>query len=432
MPDAAPAVRPRDRSRAYDIVLWGATGFTGRLVAEHLVRHPGDVPLRIALAGRSRDKLEALRTELAAIDPAAADLPLELADSFDKQALDALAAKAEVICTTVGPYLEYGAALVDACVQHGTDYCDLTGEVPFIRQMIDAHHEQAQRSGSRIVCCCGFDSIPSDLGTLMMQQAMHEQHGVSARDVKLAVTASRGGFSGGTVASMIEMVERMRKDQSLRRLMANPYALDPSDEKPGPDSPDQKGVRFDDDLDRWTAPFVMAAVNTRVVRRSNALLGYDYGRDFRYQEFMAFRRGAKGLGSAWSVAGGLVGFLGAVTIKPTRKLLQRFVLPAPGEGPSLEQREAGLFRMRLFARGSGSNGEDVVLRGRVEGNKDPGYGGTAIMLGESARCLALDGATLDSPGGISTPAAAMGSTLIERLRGAGMVFSVDDPKPASA
>lgn len=410
------------RSRPFDITLWGATGFTGRLVAQHLVRTRADGDLRLALGGRNRDKLEALRAELAQIDPAAADLPLVVADSFDREALRAMAAQATVVCTTVGPYAKYGADLVAACVAEGTHYCDLTGEVPFIRAMIDEHHDAAVEKGVRIVSCCGFDSIPSDLGVWMMQSAMKERHGVHATDVKLGVAATKGGFSGGTVASMLEIAQQVRRDPKIRRVLGNPYGLDPKGGPRLPDSPDPKGVSRDHDLDAWTAPFVMAGINTRIVRRSNALLDYTYGTDFRYTEVMSFRPNAKGFARAASVTGAMVGFLGAVAIDPTRALLERFVLPSPGEGPSADEREAGYFKMRLWAKAE-VDGTPIVLRGRVEGDKDPGYGQTSIMLGESARCLAID--SLDSPGGITTPAAAMGDALLARLRGAGMVFAVD-------
>lgn len=420
MTDAEP--RPRDRSRPYDIVVYGATGFTGRLVAEHLVRTRADGDLRLALAGRNRDKLERLRTDLATIDPAAADLPIEIADSFDAAALDAMAAKTTVVCTTVGPYLKYGAELVAACVRQGTDYADLTGEVPFVRRMIDQHHEAAREAGARIVCCCGFDSIPSDLGALMMQLAFRKRHGVTAQRVKLGVRSTKGGFSGGTVASMIEMTELIRREPDTRRLMFDPYSLDPADGRRGPDGRDPRGVGFDDDFAGWTAPFIMAAVNTRVVRRSNALSGYAYGEDFGYTEFMTFPPTLKGRLRANAIDKGIMALLVGVAMGPTRALLQRFVLPSPGEGPDEQERESGYFKMRLHARGV-VDGDEEEIFGRVEGFKDPGYGGTAIMLGESARSLALD--PVISEGGVTTPAVAMGEALLERLRGAGMVFAVE-------
>lgn len=421
----APLPRARDRSRPHDIVLWGATGFTGRLLAEYLVRTRADGDLRLALGGRNRSKLEALRATLADIEPAAGELPVLLGDSFDAASLDAIASSAEVVCSTVGPYIEYGAELVAACVRNGTDYCDLTGEVPFIRQTIDRHHAAAQETGARIVHSCGFDSIPSDLGTLMMQEAMRERHGIPCDAVKLFAGESRGGVGGGTVASLLNLLEKARKDRSIRRLLADPYALNPEGEREGPDGPGQKGTRFDEDLGMWTGPFVMASVNTRVVRRSNALLGYRYGRAFRYAEAMSFGRGPRGFLMANAVTGFVLAFAAAATLPVTRALLQRTVLPAPGEGPDAEARERGFFVMRLIGKAQTREGEPVLLRGRVEGRRDPGYAGTAVMLGESARSLAVDGAALDCPGGVRTPASCMGMTLVERLREADMVFRVE-------
>ena len=414
--------RARDRSRPHDVVLWGATGFTGQLVAEYLVEHMKETGLRLALAGRNTTKLEKVRKHLAAIDGTAAELPLLVGDSFDADALDAIARSTGVVCTTVGPYAKYGAELVRACVKNGTDYCDLTGETQFIRRMMDAHHEEAKRTGARIVHCCGFDSIPSDLGTLMMQNAMHERHGVWAHEVKFVMGESKGALSGGTFASMMHLLEEATRDPSVRRIMGHPYALNPEGERKGPDGSDQRGVRFDADLGLWTGPFLMAGVNTRVVRRSHALLGYPWGKDFSYSESMSFGEGLKGRATAAAVAGGLVGLMVAGAFGPTRKLLEKRG-PAPGEGPSEKQREEGFFRVRLVAKAD-KNGKPIVLRGMVEGKKDPGYGETAKMLGESATCLALDGAHLTSEGGVLTPASAMGTVLLRRLRAAGMSFDV--------
>ena len=336
-----------------------------------------------------------------------------------------MAAEAEVVCTTVGPYAKYGHELVAACVEAGTDYCDLTGEVPFIRAMIDRHHERARSTGARIVHCCGFDSIPSDLGTLMLQEAAVERFAVPADRVTLVVGASRGGFSGGTVASLTNVVEQAKADREIRRIVSDPYALNPDGERRGPDGPDRLGPRFDPELGRWTGPFVMASINTRVVRRSNALLGWRYGRDFRYAEVTGFSSGLKGRIAAGAVAAGLGAFVGALGLGPTRTLLQKTVLPKPGEGPDLETRENGFFNISLHGRGAATDEGDFELIARVRGHKDPGYGETAKMLGEAALCLALDGAELASPGGVLTPASAMGMTLVGRLRRAGMVFAVD-------
>ncbi|MFK7986101.1 MAG: trans-acting enoyl reductase family protein [Sandaracinaceae bacterium] len=414
--------RTRDRSRTHDIVLFGATGFTGAIVAEYLVRTHGVDGLRLALAGRSLEKLEKVRTQLAGIDSAAVDLPLVVADSFDNEALDAMAASTSVVCSTVGPYAKYGAGLVEACIQHGTDYCDLTGETQFIRRMVDAHHEAAKESGARIVHCCGFDSIPSDLGTLMMQEEMNERYGTYAHEVRYVAGESKGSASGGTVASMLNILDEVKEDPSLRRVLGDPYALNPEGDRQGPDGSDQMGVRYDEDLRMWTGPFVMAAINTRVVRRSHALMGFPWGRSFQYSESMSFGRGPAGLARATGVTAAFATTLGALA-SPLRPIVEKR-LPDPGEGPDRAAREAGFFRSRLVAKGRTQEGRPVVLRGLVEGQQDPGYGETAKMLGEAAYCLAIEGAELTSEGGIQTPATAMGMRLVERLREAGMTFSV--------
>lgn len=415
--------RRRDRSRAHDVVLFGATGFTGALVAEYLARHYGASDVRIALAGRDRAKLERVRESLRPIHPAAAEWPILVADARDEAALGAIAEQAEVVCTTVGPYAKYGGPLVAACVRHDTDYCDLTGEVQFIRRMIDAHQDGAVKSGARIVHCCGFDSIPSDLGTLMMQEAMRERHGGTLHEVRFFAGESRGGASGGTIASMLNLLDEVERDRSVLRVVGDPYALVPKDAR-GRDGSDQKGIGYDRELGMWTAPFVMAAINTRVVRRSNYLMDHRYGRDFRYSEAMSTGRGPKGAVFATAVTTGLGAFLGAASVPPLRKLLEKR-LPKPGEGPDRETREKGYFVVRLIGKGRAADGREVTLRGRVEGKADPGYGETAKMLSESALCLALEGAQLDAPGGIRTPASTMGMRLVERLRAAGMVFSVE-------
>ena len=409
--------RKRDRSRPHDIVLFGATGFTGQLVAEYLAEHYGPSDVRVALAGRNAQKLERVRDDLKRAFPI--DWPILIADSFDQASLDRVASDASVVCTTVGPYQKYGAGLVAACVEHGTDYCDLTGETPFIREMVDQHHDRARETGARIVHCCGFDSIPSDIGTWMMHREMQAQHDAQLREVKFFAGEQKGGFSGGTVASMMLIAERIRKEPELRKLLGHPYALNPPGERSGPDRNDSMGVKLDRDLGMWTGPFVMAAINTRVVRRSNAVMGYPYGRDFRYSERMSFGKGPRGMAMASMVAGGITGFMAAAAFEPTRNLLKKR-LPDPGEGPSEEAREKGFFVVRLIAKGETADGREVELRGRVEGKKDPGYGETAKMLGESALCLALEPS--DREGGVLTPASAMGDALLARLRAADMVF----------
>jgi short subunit dehydrogenase-like uncharacterized protein len=407
--------RTRDRSREFDIILWGATGFTGRLVADYLVRNylGGDTGLRLALAGRNKEKLEGIANEVGA-----PQLPILLGDSFDAESLDAIASKAEVLITTVGPYSKYGAELVGACVRNGTDYCDLTGETNFIRTMIDTYEEEAKRTGARIVHCCGYDSIPSDLGTLIVQEAFKERHGTYASQVKMAAVQMKAAPSGGTIATMLNMVDELKANPGLRKVLGDPYALNPTGVR-GPDRGDQTGARFDGDLGMWTGAFIMAGINTRIVRRSHALMGLPWGEGFRYSEVMGTGKGLKGWSRATSMTVGLVAFMGSIAIPFTRPLVEKR-LPSPGEGPDKETRENGAFKTLLLALGDGHSERAIV-----SDRRDPGYGSSAVMLSESALCLALQGAELQSEGGILTPATAMGMRLVERLRAAGLKLEVE-------
>ncbi|MGM0556157.1 MAG: saccharopine dehydrogenase family protein [Myxococcota bacterium] len=408
--------------RPFDIILYGATGFAGKLVAEYLARKNPDIDW--AIAGRNAEKLGATKRDLVEQFPDVADISTVIADSLDRESLDELASQTRVVCTTVGPYAKYGDELVAACVEHGTDYCDLTGEVHWIRKMMDRHHAAAQESGARIVNCCGFDSIPSDLGTLMLQDFAEEHYDAKCDEVKFFLRGASGGFSGGTIDSMANLMEQAGKDPEIRKIVGHPYSLNPPGERKGPDGSLQQGPRYDEDIESWTGPFVMASVNEKIVRRSNALRDFEYGRDFKYSESVKLGSGVKGALSAGGMSAFMGGFAGAMAIKPTRKLLQRFVLPAPGEGPSQEDRENGYFKVELLGKGIAGDGWSFRVNGEVEADKDPGYGATAVMLGESALCLAQD-VIEDAPsGGILTPASAMGMRLVERLREAGMTFDV--------
>jgi len=413
-------------SAEFDVVVLGATGFTGRLVAEYLARSQDSHRARWALAGRDLKKLEEVRRGLASLTPSCAELPLLVADAKDPASLDALVPRTRVVCTTVGPYARYGNDLVAACARAGTDYCDLTGEVQWMRRTIDAHHEQARATGARIVHTCGFDSIPSDLGVLMMQEHMREKHGGHLGSVRLYMGPMRGGASGGTVASMLQALDEVMADPSVRRIVANPRALDPDPRQPrNPAERDVATVRYSQEAGQWTGPFVMASVNTRVVRRSHALLGYPWGRDFLYTEVAGYGGGVKGLAQATSMTTGLGGALLALQVKPLRKLLQAKVLPAPGQGPSAEARERGYFVAQLLGEGtSPRTGREVRLKGKVAAKGDPGYAATARMLSESALSLAFD--VIPAQGGVLTPAACMGMRLVERLRKAGMTFEVKE------
>jgi short subunit dehydrogenase-like uncharacterized protein len=333
-----------------------------------------------------------------------------------------LASRTRVVCTTVGPYALYGSELVAACAQAGTHYCDLTGEVFWMRRMIDAHQDQAAASGARIVYTCGFDCIPADLGVFFVQREMNTRHGVASPRVKMRVAGFSGGGSGGTAASGVNMIEEASKDPAVTRLNADPYALNPKDQMSGPDGPDRSAPIYDDDFEQWTGPFIMANIDTRVVRRSNALLGYAYGKDFQYDEAMLMGTGPVGFAKAAGLAAALRVGMAAMTLGPVRRLAASR-MPAPGEGPSAEVRESGYWDVRLLAEHPDDPSKN--LRARLTGDRDPGYGSTSKMLAESAVCLALD--SLSSSPGFLTPAAAMGDALLARLqRSAGVTATIED------
>ncbi len=403
-------------NKTFDIVVWGATGFTGRLVTEYLFKTYGtDGDLKWAVAGRNPAKLTQLNQDIADNT-----LPQIIADSADEASLRELVASTRAVCTTVGPYALYGTKLVALCAELGTHYCDLTGETPWMRQIIDDYGANAEKSGARIVHNCGFDCIPSDLGTYFVQSEMFKRHGVYATQVKFRVAGTAGGASGGTIASMMNIMEEAKKDPNIFALMADPYALNPLNLPRGEDVGDQTGAQFDPDFRQWTGPFVMAGINTRVVRRSHALMGYPWGSGFRYDESVLTGSGPGGFFKAAMLVAGTAVLMGAMVFGPTRKLLGRMA-PAPGEGPSREAIENGYFKIEILALHPTDPNKNI--KALVTGDRDPGYGATSKMIAESAICLAKD--DLDSAAGILTPAVAMGRSLLDRLsRKAGMSFTI--------
>jgi short subunit dehydrogenase-like uncharacterized protein len=370
-----------------DIVVFGATGFVGRLVAGYLAEHAPEA-VSVGLAGRSRDKLARVRDELGV------DWPLVVADTSDAASLAAMAGDARVVATTVGPYWPSGLGLVDACVAAGSHYLDLTGEILFAHAAIGRH----DAARSRIVLSCGFDSIPSDLGVFLLHDAAGE-----LGDTTLVVKAMKGGFSGGTLASMKGQIDELRGDRSARRVVFDPNALAPGRDVTG--ERDLRRVARHPEFG-WVGPFVMATYNTRVVRRSAVLL--DYGPGFRYRELSAYGNPV----TATVATTGLGALAGGLAFGPTRMLLDR-LLPDPGQGPSEQARERGSFKMEVHGAGRVAT---VAAQG------DPGYAATAVMMGESALCLALD--PLPERSGVLTPASAMGAALVARLRAAGMTLAV--------
>ncbi len=426
-----------DPARELDLVLLGATGYVGRLVAAHLAEHapPG---LRVGIAGRSVERLRGVADGIGA-----GGWPLLEVDVTDRAALAALAGRTRVLATTVGPYARHGLPVVEACARVGTHYADLTGEVLFVRDSIDTCHEAATRSGARVVHSCGFDSLPSDLGVLLTAEAARADGEGELTATTLHVRSLRGGVSGGTIDSMRQQVLASRRDPAARRLVADPYALSPDrdaepDRAPRPDArPDARpeedsasGGRRSlargasralpvrrDAHGEWTAPFVMASYNTRIVRRSNALLGWAWGRGLRYHEVLDTGRSWRGPLLAAGAAAGLLGAFAAMSFPPTRAALDR-VLPSPGEGPDPAALARGRFRVEV---------ETVTTTGAryrtvVADDRDPGYRSTAVMLGESALALACDEDALPDVAGVLTPATALGTVLADRLRVRGMTL----------
>ncbi|CAN5235893.1 saccharopine dehydrogenase NADP-binding domain-containing protein [soil metagenome] len=403
--------------RDLDLIVYGATGFTGKLVAAYLQGRAAGSDLRWGLAGRSKDKLQQV-----AADIGAPDLPLVVADSSDPDSLAAMAESTRVVCTTVGPYASFGTPVVEACVDAGTDYCDLTGEIQWIRRMIDTHQETAERTGARIVHTCGFDSIPSDLGVMYAQQQMQQRHGVPASRVEFRMKAFRGSPSGGTIASLMNVMDEAARDKAVRAIIADPYSLNPEGDRRGPDRNDAVLPSRDPAFGQWSGAFVMAALNTRVVRRTNALLGHPYGRDFRYDEKMLMGSGPLGAVKAAGLTAALGGGMAALAVGPIRKLVAR-VVPKAGAGPSPEAQRKGFFDIRLHAEHPTDPTKNLMVK--VHGDRDPGYGSTSKMLGEAALCLAEGESTVG--GGHWTPASALGQPLLDRLQShAGVTFQVLD------
>jgi short subunit dehydrogenase-like uncharacterized protein len=389
-------------SSKFDIVVYGATGFTGQLVAEYLAAHyKGDRELKWAMAGRSKDKLASVRDAIGA----PANTSLIVADASDVASLMAMAAQTKSVISTVGPYQLYGNDLIAACVEAGTDYLDLCGEPIWMRQMIDKHEAAAKASGARIVFSCGFDSVPFELGTLFVQDEAKRVFGATAQRVKGRVRDMRGTLSGGTAASAKATFDAVAKDLSLVAILNNPFALTPGFE--GPKQPRGNKPAFEDDLQSWAAPFMMALINTRNVHRSNMLMGFPYGREFVYDEMVLTGPGERGETNAKRV-------MAANTEKTGPNA------PKPGEGPSKEERENGLYDLLYVA--VAPDGRQV--RVAIKGDRDPGYGSTSKMISECAICLLRD--TPDVPAGIWTPGAAMGHRLIKRLADhAGLTFEVE-------
>lgn len=403
-------------AQEFDVVVYGATGFTGRLVAEHLLKTYGaEGQVRWAMAGRDLAKLRAVAAEIGA----PASVPLIEANARDAASLEALAKRARTIITTVGPYQLYGEPLLAACAKVGTDYVDLCGEPNWMQAMIAKYDAAAKQSGARIVFSCGFDSIPFDCGVWFLQQQARERFGAPAQSVRGRVRKMKGTFSGGTMASMLATLDATKRDPSVGAAMLDPFALSPAR---GAAQPPGDAVIEDADIGSWAAPFVMAAINTKNVHRTNALAGYPYGRDFTYDEMMMTGAGADGEKRARGMLKQSRTQNALMSFAPTRALLRQFALPKPGQGPNKQQRETGMYDV-LYV---GTLADGRSLRVGVSGDKDPGYGSTSKMIAEAALCLNATPRET-TPGGIWTPAAAMGDALIARLQErAGLKFKLEN------
>ncbi|OBY75187.1 saccharopine dehydrogenase family protein [Acinetobacter gyllenbergii] len=398
----------------YDLVVFGATSFVGQILTRYLAEYFADQKeqLNWAIAGRSQQKLQHVKDALGTAGQA---IPILVANANNQTELDALCAQTRVVVTTVGPYALYGEPLIQACVNNGTDYCDLTGETQWIKQMITQYEAQAQQSGARIVHCCGFDSVPSDMGVYYLQQQAQQQFNAAATQVSMRVKTLKGGASGGTVASLINVVQEAAADPALRKDLLNPYILCPVDHGNTQRQIYIKTAKFDPDFNAWIAPFVMAAVNERVVHRSNALSGNAYGNNFSYNEAMLTGEGLKGRLKALAVVSGLAAFMLAAVSKPVSQVMERYLLPKPGEGPTPEQQRTGRFDLRFM----GKTDAGQSLKVKVTGDRDPGYGSTGKMLGQAALSLAIDHAKdsekVGRNGGFWTPATMFDDRFIQRL-----------------
>lgn len=396
-------------TKQLDLIIWGATGFTGQLVSEYINKKYSNTALKWGIAGRNKEKASVIAKRLNI-----AKDRVFIADCNNIESLIKLTSKTKVICTTVGPYAKLGTNLIDACIKTNTNYCDITGETQWIRKIIDKYHLKAKENKIKIINSCGFDSIPSDMGVFYSQKKLFEKTGEYANKINMRVAGAKGGISGGTYNSLSNVLEEARVDKEVRKTLTNPYGLNPIDKQNGPDKADLQSVIFDKVSNSWIAPFVMAGINTKIVRRSHALIDFKYGSDFSYDEATLSGKG---------VLGQVKGYLSLIPIfLATRKKgsfiknIVDYVLPKSGEGPSEKTRISGYYNLRFYL-----TQQNKIYLSKVIGDMDPGYGSTSKMLAESAVCLALD--KTPETYGILTPSVALGDPLLKRLQeNAGLTF----------
>ena len=394
-----------------DLVIWGATGFTGQLVCEYISYSYSNKDLNWTIAGRNEEKLLKLKNRLNINNP------ILIGNSNDKSSLEKICGKTKVICSTVGPYAIHGTELIHACVKMKTNYCDISGETQWIRKIIDTYHENAKSLKIKIVNSCGFDSIPSDMGVYFCQSRYYKENGEYANAINMRVAGTKGGFSGGTYNSLTNVIHEASVNKSVRKILNNPYGLNPVNEQSGPDKKDLRSVIYDKEAKSWIAPFVMAGINTKIVRRSNALFNHKYGKSFLYSEAVLVGDG---------VLGKIIGCLSLIpilmVIQKKGSIIKRIVdlfVPKAGQGPSKKQRENGFFNLKFYF-----NSSRKKYLAKVTGDMDPGYGSTSKMLAECAICLALDD-KLNKNYGVITPSVAFEEYILQRLQNnAGIKFSM--------
>ena len=398
--------------REFDIIIWGASSFTGQLVTEYLFNRYGSSKIKWAIAGRNLDKLEKVRSQVAH-----EKIPIFIADSFDKESLSKFVKKTKVVCSTVGPYSLYGTKLVKLCIENNTNYCDITGEAHWIRTLIDSFHKEAKSKKIKIVNSCGFDSIPSDMGVYFIQNKIKKVYNNYAKSIKMRVAGIRGGISGGTYSSINNLLSEAFNDKTIFKLLNNPYGLNPKDKMEGLDKKDLRKIIFDKESNSWIYPFIMAGINTKIVRRSNALSNFQYGKDFKYEEAMMSGKGISGFLKAILA----IFPLAMIGLNPNsflKKIVNSF-MPKPGEGPGVKKRKNGFYNLRFYV----TIDEKRKAFAKVIGDSDPGYGSTSKMLAESALCLAFD--KLPENYGVITPSFSMGEKLLTRLNeNAGLKFEL--------
>ena len=395
--------------KTLDLIIWGATGFTGQLVSQYINNTYSNTNLKWGIAGRNKEKIFFIANKLKINDD-----KVFIADSDNIESLIKLTSQTKVICTTVGPYAKLGTNLIEACISSGTNYCDITGETQWIRRIIDKYHKLAEEKNIKIINSCGFDSIPSDMGVYYSQKRIFEKTGVYASMINMRVAGAKGGISGGTYNSLSNVLEEARVNKDVRKTLINPYGLNPVGKQFGPDKHDLQKVIFDKISKSWIAPFVMAGINTKIVRRSHALIDFKYGSDFSYDEATLTGKG---------VSGKIKGYISLIPIfLATRKKgsiiknIVDYILPKSGEGPSETKRIKGYYNLRFYL----TVGNKTYVS-KVIGDMDPGYGSTSKMLAESAVCLALD--KTPETFGILTPSSGLGDSLLKRLQeNAGLIF----------